>query len=158
MFGSGERTGGNRRHADTAKNRFTNRTVRIERSVRSPLSVAFFRRHVLGYAMQFCEECGSMMIAEGDRMVCTNEDCGAATAQDADLAAEFVSTEKQSDDELIETEEGAAFEGKPTANVRCSECGNDTAWYTIKQTASADEPPTRFFKCTECGRRWRDYG
>ena len=39
----------------------------------------------------------------------------------------------------------------------CDECGHGVAWYTIKQTGSADEPPTRFFKCKECGNRWRDY-
>jgi len=37
------------------------------------------------------------------------------------------------------------------------ECGHTVAWYTIKQTGSADEPPTRFFKCKECGYRWREY-
>lgn len=107
--------------------------------------------------MQFCEACGTMMIAEGDQMVCTNEDCGAETTQDEGRAAAFVSTEEQSDAEVIETEEGAEFEGKPTADVTCEDCGHDRAWYTIKQTASADEPPTRFFKCMACGYRWRDY-
>lgn len=108
--------------------------------------------------MQFCDECGSMMRAEDDVMVCTDPDCSGTASRDADREAAFVSTESQSNAEVIETAEGDAFEGKPTAEVRCEECGNDTAWYTIKQTASADEPPTRFFKCTECGYRWRDYG
>lgn len=98
-----------------------------------------------------------MMIAEGERMVCTNQDCEAEAVPDRELAEAFVSTETQSDAEIIETEEGASFEGKPTAEVHCESCGNDRAWYTIKQTASADEPPTRFFKCTDCGYRWRDY-
>ena len=89
-------------------------------------------------------------------MVCKN--CGKTAEQDTDRAAEFVSTEAQSGDELIETEEGAEFEGKPTADdVKCEECGHGEAWYTIKQTGAADEPPTRFFKCKECGYRWRDY-
>ncbi|MFC6723914.1 transcription factor S [Halobium palmae] len=106
--------------------------------------------------MQFCDDCSSMMMNEGGTMVCT--DCGASAEQDADLAAQFVSTEEQSDDELIETEEGAEFEGKPTAtDVTCDRCGHGEAWYTIKQTGAADEPPTRFFKCKNCGYRWRDY-
>lgn len=107
--------------------------------------------------MRFCDVCGSMMMADGDRMVCTNEECGGETERDEAHEAAFVSTEAQRDDEIIETEEGAAFEGKPTAEVHCESCGHDRAWYTIKQTASADEPPTRFFKCTDCGYRWRDY-
>ena len=106
--------------------------------------------------MQFCDECGSMMVKSDGQMVCT--DCGATASQDTERAEQFVSTEQQSDEDVIETEEGADFEGKPTAtDVICDKCGHDEAWYTIKQTASADEPPTRFFKCKECGYRWREY-
>lgn len=108
--------------------------------------------------MQFCDACGSMMRSEDGVMVCTNDECGTRTERDEALAERFVSTETQTDDDVIETEEGANFEGKPTANdVTCESCGHDRAWYTIKQTASADEPPTRFFKCKECGYRWREY-
>lgn len=106
--------------------------------------------------MQFCDDCGSMMTPEDGEMVCS--DCGVTAGQDADRAAAFVSTDEQTDGDVIETEEGANFEGKPTANdVTCEDCGHGAAWYTIKQTASADEPPTRFFKCKECGHRWREY-
>jgi len=105
--------------------------------------------------MQFCPECGSLMHADGDQMVCS--DCGHVVAKDEALAESYVSTEAQDESDVIETEEGMNFEGKPTAAETCPECGNDEAWYTIKQTGSADEPPTRFFKCTECGHRWRGY-
>ena len=89
-------------------------------------------------------------------MVCSS--CGAVDEQDDEAAEQFVSTEQQTDSEVIETEEGANFEGKPTADdVTCDECGHGEAWYTIKQTASADEPPTRFFKCKDCGSVWRAY-
>ena len=108
--------------------------------------------------MQFCDECGTMMVSEDGAMVCTNDDCGATADRDDERADDFVSTAEQSGDELIETEENDQFEGKPTANdVKCEECGHGEAWYTIKQTGAADEPPTRFFKCKECGYRWRDY-
>ncbi len=106
--------------------------------------------------MQFCDDCGSMMKPDGEQMVCAN--CGATSGQDRDQAAAFVSTEHQTDDEIIESSTDANFEGKPkSTDVVCDECGTQEAWYTLKQTASADEPPTRFFKCTECGHRWREY-
>lgn len=107
--------------------------------------------------MQFCDDCGSLMHADGttDEMVCSN--CGARVQKDQERAEEFVSTETQTFDDVIETEEGAAEEGLPSTEAACDECGHDRAWYTIKQTASADEPPTRFFKCQECGHRWRGY-
>jgi len=106
--------------------------------------------------MQFCDDCGSMMRAEDGIMTCTN--CGATEDRDEDLAEAFTTTESQTDEGLIESSEEANFEGKPTADdVTCDSCGNGEAWYTIKQTGSADEPPTRFFKCTDCGARWREY-
>jgi len=106
--------------------------------------------------MQFCDDCGSMMKPDDGRMVCSS--CGAVVDQDEETAREYVSTEEQTDDDVIESSEEANFEGKPTAtDVHCDECGHGEAWYTIKQTASADEPPTRFFKCKECGYRWREY-
>ncbi|OVE85719.1 transcription factor S [Natronolimnobius baerhuensis] len=108
--------------------------------------------------MQFCDDCGSMMKAKGDRMICTNDECGSSSERDRDLEDEFVSTESQTGEEIIESDENANFEGKPKAtDVICDKCETQEAWYTLKQTASADEPPTRFFKCTECGHRWRGY-
>lgn len=108
--------------------------------------------------MQFCDTCGSLMRREGDWMVCADNECEGREPVDDERAAAFVSTEEQSDTEVIETDESIVDEGKPTTDdVRCDNCGNERAWYTLKQTASADEPPTRFFKCTECGHRWRGY-
>ena len=106
--------------------------------------------------MQFCDECGSMMHADGDAMTCA--DCGAQAPKDPELADAFTSTDAQTFDDVIETDDRQAEEGLPTAtDVTCEGCGHDEAWYTIKQTASADEPPTRFFKCKACGKRWRGY-
>ena len=108
--------------------------------------------------MQFCDDCGSMMVSVDGEMVCQNDDCGGTAERDDGLADAFESTTEQTGAEVIETEADANFEGKPTAtDVACDECGHGEAWYTIKQTGAADEPPTRFFKCRECGHRWRGY-
>ena len=105
--------------------------------------------------MQFCDECGSMMKKRDGQMVCAA--CGHSAPQETDTQR-FVTTEKQSGEELVESSAEANFEGKPTADdVTCDECGQGEAWYTIKQTGAADEPPTRFFKCKGCGYRWREY-
>jgi DNA-directed RNA polymerase subunit M len=96
-----------------------------------------------------------MMKKQNGIMKCSS--CEYEAKQEGDVEG-FVTTTEQTGDELIETSEDANFEGKPTDDsVTCDECGTGEAWYTIKQTGSADEPPTRFFKCTECGNRWRDY-
>lgn len=99
-----------------------------------------------------------MMHRSGEWMVCSNASCDGREPVDGERAAAFVSVEEQTNPDPIETDESMADEGLPTTDdVRCDDCGNQRAWYTFKQTASADEPPTRFFKCTECGHRWRGY-
>ena len=108
--------------------------------------------------MRFCEECGSLMHPTDDQMVCVTDNCTGTSERDRDQESSFVTTDHQTDAEVIESTEAAAFEGKPIASdVRCESCSHTEAWYVLKQTASADEPPTRFFKCTECGYRWREY-
>ena len=106
--------------------------------------------------MQFCDDCGSMMVAEGDRMVC--QECSASQPRDAEAEEAFVSTEEQTEGDLIEADETAQYEGKPTASdVTCENCGHGEAWYDIKQTGAADEPPTRFLRCKACDYTWREY-
>jgi len=46
--------------------------------------------------------------------------------------------------------------GYPTTNARCPECGNDRAFWEMKQIRAADESETRFFTCTECEHKWRE--
>jgi len=101
--------------------------------------------------MQFCDDCGSMMVSRDGEMVCQNDDCGATTERDEALAAEFESTTEQTGDEVIETEEGANFEGKPTAkDIVCDKCGHGEAWYTINRPA----PPTSPRRAFSSARRW----
>ena len=45
-----------------------------------------------------------MMVAQGEEMVCT--DCGTAADKEAGLSEAYESTEEQTTDDVIETEEG----------------------------------------------------
>ncbi|MCK7525274.1 MAG: hypothetical protein MZV64_50535 [Ignavibacteriales bacterium] len=47
--------------------------------------------------------------------------------------------------------------GLPTTNARCPECGNNVAYWWLRQLRSADESEVRFFRCTKCSRTWREY-
>ena len=79
--------------------------------------------------MQFCDDCGSMMHAQDGRMVCKS--CGATQSKDDERADEFVTTEAQTHDDVIESSPDADFEGKPTADdVTCDECGNRWRGYS----------------------------
>jgi DNA-directed RNA polymerase subunit M len=55
---------------------------------------------------------------------------------------------------VIEDSEAA---GLPTTKYKCPECGNDTAYWWLRQLRSADESEVRFFRCTKCNFTWREY-
>ncbi|MDY6966117.1 MAG: transcription factor S [Halobacteriota archaeon] len=57
-------------------------------------------------------------------------------------------------EEVILEEESA---GMPTIKIKCSDCGNDTAYWWLRQLRSADEAEVRFFRCTKCKKTWREY-
>ena len=106
--------------------------------------------------MQFCDECGSMMHADGDVWVCRS--CGHETARD-EAAAAMTTTEGQSDDEgVVDMSEVEDTEIGPTTDARCSnsDCDGERARYEMKQIRAADESETRFFTCVECGKKWRE--
>jgi DNA-directed RNA polymerase subunit M len=102
--------------------------------------------------MEFCEECGSMMRAEGNVWECSQSDCDHIEAKGTDGG--FVLTQGQEASEVIDVSDSES--GLPTTETRCPECGNDRAYWYMQQIRSADESETRFFVCTECEHRWRE--
>ena len=67
----------------------------------------------------------------------------------------MVSKTEQLDRAVPVLEEESA--GLPTTNTRCPECGNNLAYWWLRQLRSADESEVRFFRCTKCGKTWREY-
>ncbi|WP_123538807.1 transcription factor S [Halosimplex salinum] len=105
--------------------------------------------------MNFCDECGSMMKTEGDAWVC--DSCGAEERRDeAEEAKTAVTTQGQEESEVVDTSDVDAADMGPTTETRCPECGNDRAFWEMKQIRAADESETRFFTCTECEHKWRE--
>jgi DNA-directed RNA polymerase subunit M len=104
--------------------------------------------------MEFCDDCGSMMKTNDGVWVCSN--CGAEKARDSENESDMTSTQAQEESEVIDTSEVSAEEMGPTTDARCPECGNDRAFWEMKQIRAADESETRFFTCTECGHKWRE--
>jgi DNA-directed RNA polymerase subunit M len=100
--------------------------------------------------MEFCEECGSLMVAEGELWVC--QSCGHEQPKNPD--ADYVVTDEQEATEIIES--SGENSGLPTTETQCPECGNDRAYWYMQQIRAADESETRFFVCTECEHKWRE--
>ncbi len=95
------------------------------------------------------------MKTEGDSWVCGS--CGYETLRDEAAEQEMaVTTQGQEESEIVDTSEVDAEDMGPTTGARCPECGNERAYYEMKQIRAADESETRFFTCTECEHKWRE--
>lgn len=51
---------------------------------------------------------------------------------------------------------GEESDTRATTTINCPNCGNDKAFYEMKQIRAADESETRFFECVECEYKWRE--
>lgn len=72
------------------------------------------------------------------------------------ITGETTVTEEQEIESSDKRIRGEESDGRSTTTVICEECGNDKAYYELKQIRAADESETRFFECTECGYKWRE--
>lgn len=110
--------------------------------------------------MEFCDECGGMLVSEkqdGETvMKCRN--CG--HVQDVDGGDYRVTEEKEEDPmDRLNVNEGDADETtRPTTTKKCHKCDEETTqeWW-MEQTRASDEPPTRFYRCTQCGNVYKEY-
>ncbi len=102
--------------------------------------------------MEFCPECGSMLVLKDGALTCRR--CG--FAKERGEGRSVISVEQRAD-KTIAVLEGGSDAGMPTTRARCDECGNNTAYWWLRQLRSADESETRFFRCTKCGKTWREY-
>ena len=105
--------------------------------------------------MEFCPKCGAMMLPKEGVLTCNS--CG--YSEDLSNEEEYAISRKKELEEVEDTVKmlGDDVDIRPTTREICPECGNDEAYYDLKQTRSADEAPTRFFTCTKCKHSWREY-
>jgi len=105
--------------------------------------------------MQFCDECGSMMKADGDTWVCGS--CEHEQLRDEATEAGMTTTQGQQGSTVVDVSEMDQSEIGPTVDQKCPQCDEvQTVRYELKQIRAADESETRFFTCTECDHKWRE--
>ena len=102
--------------------------------------------------MEFCPKCGAMLLPKDGVLKCNS--CGHEKNLSDNDQYEVSEEIKESDNIKMLGED---VDVRPTTTETCPECGNDKAFYELKQTRSAAEARARFFTCTECKHTWREY-
>jgi DNA-directed RNA polymerase subunit M len=68
-----------------------------------------------------------------------------------------VSNYSSSEESLKIMDSEKPIEALPTTNIDCPKCANNSAFWWMLQTRSADEATTQFYRCTQCNHTWRNY-
>ena len=102
--------------------------------------------------MEFCPECGKMLMPENGIVRCG---CGYEKALSSDDIEEqyTMEGEKMPEMEVLELDEDSIL--LPTTKITCYKCGGTKGYWWTVQTRSADEAPTNFIRCAKCGNTWR---
>jgi DNA-directed RNA polymerase subunit M len=97
----------------------------------------------------YCPKCGTEFDS-GNELV--NNSFSTAVRKGSSMYAE---RDTSTSLKVIETEKGPSV--LPTTTIDCTKCGNNTAYWWMLQTRSADEATTQFYRCTKCNHTWRNY-
>ncbi|MFQ5909709.1 MAG: transcription factor S [Thermoplasmata archaeon] len=103
----------------------------------------------------FCPECQSLMYPKEGELVCSNSKCGYSRKIGEEDDRQVVRTKRKEKMETLVLDEIIAT--LPKTRIECPECGNNEAFWKLRQTRAADEPETRIYRCTKCGHTWREY-
>lgn len=102
--------------------------------------------------MEFCPNCGKVLLPKNNRFHCSN--CGYTKNISKDKKEDYI-LEKN----LVDNQELIIIEDKvntmPTTRGLCYKCHNRELEWWMVQTRKADEATTIFYRCTKCGNTWR---
>jgi len=99
----------------------------------------------------FCPKCKSLMFPKDGRFKCNK--CGYTQGKEKIKENKVVTEQKEK--EVVVLEEKVDI--LPKVKVTCPNCGNNEAYWVLRQTRSSDEPETRIYTCTKCEHHWRAY-
>jgi DNA-directed RNA polymerase subunit M len=99
----------------------------------------------------FCPECKSLMFPSEGNFECRK--CHFKTKIEDYKASTILEAAEEKHMLIIDGE----LDTLPKTRVECPDCGNNEAYWILRQTRAADEPETRIYRCTQCGHTWREF-
>jgi len=98
----------------------------------------------------FCPTCRSLMFPQNGTFK-----CGKCGQERSTSGSKQVFTTQTKVKEMLIIESIAPT--LPRTNVECPTCGNNEAFWVLRQTRAADEPETKIYRCVKCSHSWREY-
>jgi transcription factor S len=110
--------------------------------------------------LRFCPKCETRMKPRIEQGIVLCPKCGfTADKEEHESSPKKISPVQESISrsslKVMDTDKGP--DALPTTTVECPRCGNNTAFWWMLQTRSADEATTQFYRCTKCVHTWRNY-
>ncbi len=102
----------------------------------------------------FCSKCGSLMKPMNKKWLCTNVKCGNTTELKNSKKDAIISHHTDKKMTIIDKQVDTLPISK---DVECPKCGENEAYWILRQTRAADEPETKIFECVKCHHKWREY-
>ncbi len=105
---------------------------------------------MVGEKKMFCPKCKSLMYPKEDKLVCNK--CGHTQKKKGSNVV--VTKQRKKEVTVIENKDDTNV--LPKTKIKCPKCGNDEAYWILRQMRGSDEPESRFYTCTKCGHKWRE--
>ena len=105
--------------------------------------------------MEFCPQCGSLLVPENrdGRKILTCKKCGTSRDAAGSSGSYVLSKEMgEKDNVVVIREEVVPY---PITKASCRKCGNGEAYYYSVQTRGGDESETVYMTCTKCKHVWK---
>ena len=97
----------------------------------------------------FCPKCRLLMFPTNGKLECRK--CG--YVKKVEKEEKSIIKKREERGMLILPEN---IETMPKTKVNCPKCGNNEAYWVLRQMRAADEPETRIYRCTKCNHSWRE--